>query len=218
MSAGRTEFERTHTARVQILDLPFLSRMVFGTVFYTLSLSLPVYPMGPIIHTLPGGVVCRFLSVVRPLGFGQPSPPQSGLPIPYSSHICFSLHTVEGIVGLEQVSSLGDGPPGGRPRRGMFRTVGQLYKESLSRLMATLSNTNPSFVRCIVPNHEKRVSGPAWERDGSDSGPRPRLWAQLELRLAPGAPLPGCVTSPPRLDSLLGKFSRSWDLVLLGTS
>jgi myosin protein heavy chain len=73
---------------------------------------------------------------------------------------CASLmpSTVEGIVGLEQVSSLGDGPPGGRPRRGMFRTVGQLYKESLSRLMATLSNTNPSFVRCIVPNHEKRVS------------------------------------------------------------
>ncbi|XP_073914122.1 myosin-14 isoform X2 [Castor canadensis] len=64
---------------------------------------------------------------------------------------------VEGIVGLEQVSSLGDVPPGGRPRRGMFRTVGQLYKESLSRLMATLSNTNPSFVRCIVPNHEKRA-------------------------------------------------------------
>ncbi|ELR49610.1 Myosin-14 [Bos mutus] len=64
---------------------------------------------------------------------------------------------LEGIVGLEQVSSLGDGPPGGRPRRGMFRTVGQLYKESLSRLMATLSNTNPSFVRCIIPNHEKRV-------------------------------------------------------------
>ncbi|XP_069314081.1 myosin-14 isoform X3 [Eulemur rufifrons] len=64
---------------------------------------------------------------------------------------------VEGIVGLEQVNSLGDGPPGGRPRRGMFRTVGQLYKESLSRLMATLSNTNPSFVRCIVPNHEKRA-------------------------------------------------------------
>ncbi|CAO2614692.1 Myh14 [Lemmus lemmus] len=64
---------------------------------------------------------------------------------------------VDGIVGLEQVSSLGDGPPGGRPRRGMFRTVGQLYKESLSRLMATLSNTNPSFVRCIVPNHEKRA-------------------------------------------------------------
>ena len=75
---------------------------------------------------------------------------------PFSAPLC--APTVEGIVGLEQVSSLGDGPPGGRPRRGMFRTVGQLYKESLSRLMATLSNTNPSFVRCIVPNHEKRVS------------------------------------------------------------
>ncbi|XP_038608204.1 myosin-14 isoform X2 [Tachyglossus aculeatus] len=67
---------------------------------------------------------------------------------------------VESIVGLEQVSSLGEGSgagPGGRPRRGMFRTVGQLYKESLSRLMSTLSNTNPSFVRCIIPNHEKRA-------------------------------------------------------------
>uniref|UniRef100_A0A2R9A949 Myosin heavy chain 14 n=1 Tax=Pan paniscus TaxID=9597 RepID=A0A2R9A949_PANPA len=87
------------------------------------------------------------------LGSFPPSPPGS-------AERCSSASSppgVEGIVGLEQVSSLGDGPPGGRPRRGMFRTVGQLYKESLSRLMATLSNTNPSFVRCIVPNHEKRA-------------------------------------------------------------
>uniref|UniRef100_A0A2K6C9Y8 Myosin heavy chain 14 n=1 Tax=Macaca nemestrina TaxID=9545 RepID=A0A2K6C9Y8_MACNE len=87
------------------------------------------------------------------LGSFPPSPPGS-------AERCSSAVSppgVEGIVGLEQVSSLGDGPPGGRPRRGMFRTVGQLYKESLSRLMATLSNTNPSFVRCIVPNHEKRA-------------------------------------------------------------
>lgn len=76
-------------------------------------------------------------------------------------------------MGLEQVSSLGDGPPGGRPRRGMFRTVGQLYKESLSRLMATLSNTNPSFVRCIVPNHEKRVSDPGRGRDRAGEGGGP---------------------------------------------
>ncbi|XP_019597117.2 myosin-14 isoform X3 [Rhinolophus sinicus] len=92
--------------------------------------------------------------------FPPPPPGSSGR---HSSAIsppgggCCSASMVEGIVGLEQVSSLGDGPPGGRPRRGMFRTVGQLYKESLSRLMATLSNTNPSFVRCIVPNHEKRA-------------------------------------------------------------
>ena len=38
----------------------------------------------------------------------------------------------------------------------MFRTVSQLYKEQLSKLMITLRNTNPNFVRCIIPNHEKR--------------------------------------------------------------
>nr|XP_020742587.1 myosin-14 [Odocoileus virginianus texanus] len=88
------------------------------------------------------------------LGSFPPSPPGSS----GRQGSAISPSGVEGIVGLEQVNSLGDGPPGGRPRRGMFRTVGQLYKESLSRLMATLSNTNPSFVRCIIPNHEKRLA------------------------------------------------------------
>ena len=44
-----------------------------------------------------------------------------------------------------------------KTRKGMFRTVGQLYKEQLAKLMATLRNTNPNFVRCIIPNHEKKV-------------------------------------------------------------
>lgn len=44
-----------------------------------------------------------------------------------------------------------------KSKKGMFRTVGQLYKESLSKLMTTLNNTQPNFVRCIIPNHEKRV-------------------------------------------------------------
>ena len=43
-------------------------------------------------------------------------------------------------------------------KRGMFRTVGQLYKEQLNNLMATLKNTNPNFVRCIIPNTQKKVS------------------------------------------------------------
>uniref|UniRef100_T1GTH2 Myosin motor domain-containing protein n=1 Tax=Megaselia scalaris TaxID=36166 RepID=T1GTH2_MEGSC len=40
---------------------------------------------------------------------------------------------------------------------GMFRTVSHLYKEQLAKLMDTLRNTNPNFVRCIIPNHEKRA-------------------------------------------------------------
>ena len=33
-----------------------------------------------------------------------------------------------------------------RPKKGMFRTVGQLYKEQLFKLMGTLRNTNPKIV------------------------------------------------------------------------
>ena len=45
-----------------------------------------------------------------------------------------------------------------RQRKGMLRTVGQTHKNQLTNLMTTLNNTNPNFVRCIIPNHEKRVS------------------------------------------------------------
>ncbi|WFD23260.1 class II myosin [Malassezia equina] len=43
-----------------------------------------------------------------------------------------------------------------RSRRGAFRTVGQRHKEQLASLMAQLDSTQPHFVRCIVPNTEKR--------------------------------------------------------------
>ncbi|KAL3100970.1 hypothetical protein niasHS_001430 [Heterodera schachtii] len=45
---------------------------------------------------------------------------------------------------------------GVRTKKGMFRTVGHMHKEQLTRLMQTLRNTFPHFVRCIVPNHEKK--------------------------------------------------------------
>ncbi|XP_048764232.1 myosin heavy chain, non-muscle isoform X2 [Ostrea edulis] len=60
------------------------------------------------------------------------------------------------IVGMGATAG-GDTMFGSRTRKGMFRTVGQLYKEQLAKLMATLRNTNPNFVRCIIPNHEKKA-------------------------------------------------------------
>ncbi|KAG9510218.1 Myosin heavy chain, non-muscle, partial [Fragariocoptes setiger] len=66
------------------------------------------------------------------------------------------------IVGMALATLAADtstqAPFGGlRTRKGMFRTVSQLYKDQLARLMGTLRNTNPNFVRCIIPNHEKRA-------------------------------------------------------------
>uniref|UniRef100_A0A8C7MDH7 Myosin-9 n=1 Tax=Oncorhynchus kisutch TaxID=8019 RepID=A0A8C7MDH7_ONCKI len=63
---------------------------------------------------------------------------------------------VDRIVGLDKVAGMSEMPGAFKTRKGMFRTVGQLYKEQLSKLMATLRNTNPNFVRCIIPNHEKK--------------------------------------------------------------
>ncbi|KAK0132856.1 Myosin-9 [Merluccius polli] len=68
-----------------------------------------------------------------------------------------SLPPVDRIVGLDKVAGMAEMPGAFKTRKGMFRTVGQLYKEQLSKLMATLRNTNPNFVRCIIPNHEKKA-------------------------------------------------------------
>lgn len=43
-----------------------------------------------------------------------------------------------------------------RVRKGAFRTVGQRHKEQLGNLMNQLDATQPHFVRCIVPNADKR--------------------------------------------------------------
>jgi len=43
-----------------------------------------------------------------------------------------------------------------RIKRGAFRTVGQRHKEQLGQLMGQLASTQPHFVRCIVPNADKK--------------------------------------------------------------
>lgn len=45
--------------------------------------------------------------------------------------------------------------PRTRVRRGAFRTVGQRHKDQLAYLMSQLHETQPHFVRCIVPNTTK---------------------------------------------------------------
>ena len=42
-------------------------------------------------------------------------------------------------------------------KKGAFRTVAQRHKEQLSSLMAQLQATQPHFVRCIVPNNNKKA-------------------------------------------------------------
>uniref|UniRef100_A0A8C0XPS7 Myosin-9 n=1 Tax=Castor canadensis TaxID=51338 RepID=A0A8C0XPS7_CASCN len=73
--------------------------------------------------------------------------------------ICLVFSAVDRIIGLDQVAGMSETalPGAFKTRKGMFRTVGQLYKEQLAKLMATLRNTNPNFVRCIIPNHEKKA-------------------------------------------------------------
>uniref|UniRef100_A0A1I8HGS0 Paramyosin n=1 Tax=Macrostomum lignano TaxID=282301 RepID=A0A1I8HGS0_9PLAT len=63
---------------------------------------------------------------------------------------------VDNVVGLA-AQAASETVFGQRTKKGMFRTVGQLYKEQLARLMSVLNNTSPNFVRCIIPNHEKRA-------------------------------------------------------------
>lgn len=100
---------------------------------------------------------------------------------------------VDRIVGLDQMAKMTESsmPSASKTKKGMFRTVGQLYKEQLGKLMTTLRNTTPNFVRCIIPNHEKRVrpllpgSWPRAAPSGWDVAQRCHWWTVGKATLRP---------------------------------
>ncbi|KAI8501010.1 Myosin-9, partial [Branchiostoma belcheri] len=67
------------------------------------------------------------------------------------------LNQATGIISMSEAQAADTAFGQSRIRKGMFRTVGQLYKEQLAKLMEVLRNTNPNFVRCIIPNYEKKA-------------------------------------------------------------
>lgn len=72
------------------------------------------------------------------------------------------MPTVDRDRGLDQMAKMTESslPSASKTKKGMFRTVGQLYKEQLGKLMTTLRNTTPNFVRWASSPTTKRVRRP----------------------------------------------------------
>lgn len=104
----------------------------------------------------------------------------------YVCSACVSSLSADRVVGLDTIAKMSDSsmPSASKTKKGMFRTVGQLYKESLAKLMTTLHNTQPNFVRCIIPNHEKRVDEHRewFKREGFGPGAC-FVWIQTERNI-----------------------------------
>lgn len=67
----------------------------------------------------------------------------------------FSDYDAPGVVS-SQVNAFSTGGKKRMTKKGAFRTVAQRQKEQLASLMAQLQATQPHFVRCIVPNTQKK--------------------------------------------------------------
>lgn len=71
----------------------------------------------------------------------------------------FALSTEKYVAGLFS-DYLGEQEDNSKVRttvkKGIFRTVAQRHKEQLMSLMSQLNSTEPHFIRCIIPNNEKK--------------------------------------------------------------
>ena len=60
------------------------------------------------------------------------------------------MSKVVGLDQLQQSDSKFSSNVAYKTKKGMFRTVGALFKDQLQKLMVTLRNTNPNFVRYVM--------------------------------------------------------------------
>uniref|UniRef100_A0A914XTZ0 Myosin motor domain-containing protein n=1 Tax=Plectus sambesii TaxID=2011161 RepID=A0A914XTZ0_9BILA len=61
-----------------------------------------------------------------------------------------------GTNGLKSETSTGSKTRNRRAQSMAFMTVSGLYRDQLAKLLSTLGQTSPHFVRCIVPNYERK--------------------------------------------------------------
>src|SRR5690242_7545886 len=60
-------------------------------------------------------------------------------------------------VEAKKSGNLAPGATSATSKGANFLTVASAYKEQLNQLMDTLLSTSPHFVRCIIPNLEKKA-------------------------------------------------------------
>ncbi|KAE9414726.1 hypothetical protein Angca_002787, partial [Angiostrongylus cantonensis] len=56
----------------------------------------------------------------------------------------------------EDIVNLGKKAPGKKGKSASFMTVSMIYRESLTNLIHMLNQTHPHFIRCIIPNEQKK--------------------------------------------------------------
>ncbi|KAI6186038.1 Protein CBR-MYO-5 [Aphelenchoides besseyi] len=73
------------------------------------------------------------------------------------SEIWSDYQTQEDVAANETRGAAKKAPGKKKGKSAAFATVSMLYRESLNKLMTMLNQTHPHFIRCIIPNEEKKA-------------------------------------------------------------